>query len=514
MIDLRRISVSVAFLVLPVITQAQVCTDFTSIPGIPAYLTVAGSVPGNVNCNGAYRCYEAIPDGPVYSLSPLGCDPMASSCTAIADVQSLFPGSKLNYTNPPIGVPPPPDSLIKLRWTNELGQLTGTCGNLGSHIQEDIGICRLSIPLSCATAAANPAQYQFILAIDTCEATCPKRKTVNLNFLTPTGFCPELPAEEDCEDTASCSYCKVVGSGLGGGKGSAAGGGGIGGGPGTGPRALLRYKAGGAGMIGHPGATAWRVDMGMFWSHDYAERLFVDPSPAPFTSRVYQVTKSATYVTWGDASGDGTYESRQPASGYERLVAVGGGWELTELDGAVTVFDSGGRWQSTTDRFGNAKTATYVLDQLVAVDFADQRREEFTYHGSGKLATITEIGIDGVTDRTWSYTWTGENLTRIDLPDGRALEYVYGDLGHPGYMTQTRLIGTDTSVRITAAFEYDPSGNVVRLWRGNAVFASGVDRWQFDFDDPNLPEVVTVTDPLGDVSTYTFDYLRQQPDRT
>ncbi len=59
---------------------------------------------------------------------------------------------------------------------------------------------------------------------------------------------------------------------------------------------------------------------------------------------------------------------------------------------------------------------------------------------------------------------TGSDLTRIDRPDGTALTYLYDDPAHPGYLTRVTLIGTDgTSERITAAWEYDASGNVIKL---------------------------------------------------
>ena len=42
------------------------------------------------------------------------------------------------------------------------------------------------------------------------------------------------------------------------------------------------------------------------------------------------------------------------------------------------------------------------------------------------------------------------------------------------------------------------------MWRGATDFASGVERWQFAFDDPALPVVTTITDPLDNVSTTTW----------
>jgi RHS repeat-associated protein len=497
-------------------SEAQVCSDVSGVAGVPAYTGLATSLPMNPNCVGIWNCRLAIPGAINYSLSPGGCDPEVTTCTAIVDVTTRFPGNRQSYfpgTPPPNGWQTPPDSLVKLVWTNGNSQFTGSCGNMAAKITHDEGIASLSLAFNCAAAAADPNLYKFTLAINTCQglSQCTNHsKTVNVDFGIGSGLCPEPPPEDDCDDDSSCKLCKSTGGGLGGGSASAAGGGGAAGGRGTGAGAHLRYKAGAIGHPNLPGSSAWTAELGRYWSHDYAERLFVAANPAPAASKVYQVTASGIYRTFTDLAGDGLYEGRKPASVYDTLeTAGGGGWTLTSLDGTVKAFDANGRWQSTTDRFGNAKTATYTSSQLTQVDFPDSRHEEFTYHPSGKLASLTEVGIDGITARIWSYTWTGDDLTRIDMPDGRALEYFYSDGAHPGFMTRTELVGDDgSSRRVTAAWEYDTPGNVVKIWKGSAAFATGVERWQFAFDDPVVPRVTTVTDPLGDISTYTLDTVR------
>ena len=51
-----------------------------------------------------------------------------------------------------------------------------------------------------------------------------------------------------------------------------------------------------------------------------------------------------------------------------------------------------------------------------------------------------------------------------------------------------------------------PSGNTVKLWRGDPSFtgANAVEKWSFSFDDPTLPATTMVTDPLGKLATYTI----------
>jgi len=140
------------------------------------------------------------------------------------------------------------------------------------------------------------------------------------------------------------------------------------------------------------------------------------------------------------------------------------------------------------------------------VDFPNGRSENFIYDPDSKLATLTDVGVDGITSRTWSYTWLGDDLERLDRPDGIAWRFEYTDPAHPGFMTRMVLEGTDASERILGAWEYDALGNVVRIWRGAAAFedVAAVQKWSFTFDDPQLPTETVITDPLGNTMTYFF----------
>ena len=121
---------------------------------------------------------------------------------------------------------------------------------------------------------------------------------------------------------------------------------------------------------------------------------------------------------------------------------------------------------------------------------------------AGKLWTITEVGIDGTSTLEWTYSWTGDDLMRIDRPDGTALEYLYEDV-HPGYLTRVTLIGNDgTSERIERAWSYDSEGRVTDAWSGAVDPDDGVDCWQYVYDSDTQ---TTVTDPLGHQITYAYD---------
>nr|MDP9120122.1 hypothetical protein [Acidobacteriota bacterium] len=293
----------------------------------------------------------------------------------------------------------------------------------------------------------------------------------------------------------------------------------------SGPHALLRYTAGGAGNPGYPGSAGpnpWQATLGRNWGHDFAERIVLDPSTADIT-HVWLITRSATFREFTNlaaASGNSLrrYQAVAPADEYRRLFfdPVSGGWQLQALDGTVELFLASGLWSKTTDP-GNPRhpiAGTYAGTQLTSVALPDGRSETYAYYGSGatgggpgKLQSITEVGTDGTTHRTWQYLWSGDDLTLIGRPDGTAWEYTYADPNHPGYVTQIRLIGTDTSGRVEAAFAYDPLGNVSQAWRGDpaATGPNAVEVKTLSYNNGGVrPTQAVVAYQVGGPTTYTL----------
>ena len=459
-----------------------------------------------LNCLNLFACYPPQLGGVTYE-SVGGCDPTAGPCAVRAQVRATFRGNHLNQGSF-VGTP------VMFTWSDGGGGFVGSCGNFVARIFEDIGDAWISASnFSCDDPQAATGTDDFTLRVQVCNgATGCTQSDVNVPVpLTPeamsAALCPQPPPDFDCD---ACGGCMGPGSGAPPGSSGGSGGSNAAGGPpvtsGGGPGAHLRYRGGGVGHPSYPGATEHAQRLGRYWAHSYSQRLVEVASPAPNVAEAWLLTDRGTFVHFVDPNGSG-YDTITPGDDYRTLTAVVGGWELADLDGTVMHFDTDGLWTMTVDRNGNTVSATYDgSDNLTQVDFPDGRSETFAYHPGGKLASITEVGVDGTTTRTWSTTWTGENLTRIDHPDGRAVEYLYDDVRYPGYLTRSTLVGTDNSERILASFEYDGAGNVVRSWRGdtNPVGMDAVDVWQFAFDNPALPTETTVTDPLGNTSVYTF----------
>ncbi len=289
----------------------------------------------------------------------------------------------------------------------------------------------------------------------------------------------------------------------------------------TGPGAQLRYVAGGAGSDNLPGSAAWTPVLGRGWSHDYAERLVRDPDD----SRVWLLTRFGSFREFRDGDADGDYEFVSPSDEERQLRRTAGGWELTDTDGGLESFDASGRWLSTLDLNGIGKTAIYGAGGLAQVDMPDGRQERFTYHPGGKLAEIIEVGVDGTTTRTWSYLWAGDDLVEILRPDGTRFRYRYEDPRHPGYMTQSILVGTGGSERVDTAWQYDHAGRAVSIWKGDVApgptgpvpgpDAVDVTSLSFTATDATTGLVTRteVTGPLGQVTTYDLgrDALSAKP---
>ncbi|MCH9651922.1 MAG: hypothetical protein K0U98_27080 [Deltaproteobacteria bacterium] len=486
------------------------CTDST-VSGTFIEWTPGPNLPDDNNlCLGLFHCEQAVNNGISYEVVPPGCDASAKTCALRLNVALEMPGLHQEFN---IFAPAQffwfqgPTPTVPCNPGCDPAPIS-TCGLFGGGIDEDTGQAFIQVSdLTCDTLD-QPEHQLYSLSVYRCKGAtgCERRLDVPSLSLTAQTLKRELgckdPPPAGCGGDLGCKMCNSCGPG---GAASPSGNGGAfsGGGKGnTGPGAELRYLAGGAGGDGWPGTAAWRTELGLYWSHDYAERIIEDAA----NSRAWLITKFSTFRKFSNLSG-GVYQTNSPSDEYRTLSKTAGGWELESLDGTIQAFNSLGRWISTTDRFGNAKNAFYnAMGQLEIVTFPDDRSETFSYYPTGKLRTITEVGVTAMDSRTWTYTWTDDLLDRIDHPDGTALEFFYEDLNFLGYLTRVEKVGTLGGRRVESSWEYDAVGNVAYLWRGDAdrLGANAIDLWEYVFDNPVSPTVTTVIDPLGNSATHTI----------
>jgi RHS repeat-associated protein len=409
-----------------------------------------------------------------------------------------------------------------------------TCGaGSGIEIIVDEGDLLLTLGgFSCADPETT--NRTFDVTVTACaNAGCSHSPATTSLTLGGPAVAAQLCAPADPPPPCNSCSCKV-GGGAGDGPPASpksSGGGGSGDSSGTGlpiggggaqaappgqAGTTLRYTAGGAGTAGTPGAAAWHANLGRGWSHDFAERIVVDPD----YQHVWFITRNANFVEFSDPSGGGTsllYATVAPSDEFRKLHydTSTGEWQLHWLDGTVQNFSTAGRWLSTVDRNGNAWEATgYTGDKIDGVTFPDGRSETFTYDLNGKLGTVVLAGVGGTPTRTWIYQWAGDDLYRIYQPDGIFRRFQYRS--DYGYMTHQILVGSGSNPpeRVEKAWEYDEYGNAVRFWRGSEnPDPSAVEMWEVAFDDPQDPTEATVTDPLGGTSVFLLarDTVSRRP---
>ena len=331
----------------------------------------------------------------------------------------------------------------------------------------------------------------------------------------PPSVCGEPGGSTSGGAGLSCPLCQPVGAGAGGGCGVPVGGGGPSCAPDGLGKAQVRYAAGGVGADGLPGSAAWRTALGRGWVHDFAERIVADPD----TSHVWLLTRYGSFREFSNlAAGSGLrlYQTRAPSDEFRKLYfdTATGGWELHTLDGRKDVFRADGQWLRTVFAAdpGHPTQGSYnASNQLTTVDFPDGRSDTFTYHPDGKLATITENAVagSGTPARTWTFTWTGDELTLATRPDSTSFQFFY-DPSRLGYLTRMDLVSGPQG-RVVAAFEYQAgSNNVAKSWRGDPAFTgpNAVDKVTYSYTNPTRPTQAVVTRTVSatfnQVTTYNL----------
>ncbi len=267
--------------------------------------------------------------------------------------------------------------------------------------------------------------------------------------------------------------------------------------------AQLRYAASGVGTTGLPGATAWRTILGLSWSHDYAERIVVDPDTTS-PGHVWLLTKHGSFREFSNlASGSGLrlYQNRAPSDEFRKLYydTSTGGWQLESLDGRTDHYRSDGQWEKTVTAQdpSNAVEGHYnTSGQLESVTFPDGHGDSFTYESGGKLSTITTEPVPGTSTspRTWTLTWDDDELTEVERPDGSIWQFTY-DSARPGYLTRVTLVSGSDS-RVEAAFSYLSGTNrIEHSWRGDTSFSgsNAVDKTTFAYTNVLYPTEAVVT---------------------
>ncbi|MGP4105033.1 LamG-like jellyroll fold domain-containing protein, partial [Nonomuraea sp. KM90] len=124
------------------------------------------------------------------------------------------------------------------------------------------------------------------------------------------------------------------------------------------------------------------------------------------------------------AKGDGSYAT--PQGNFAKLATVeGGGWRLMDKGSTSYWFNSTGRLTKITDRRGRSQGLTYGTDGKLNKITAVAGGRSLTFGWTGNH--VTSVSTDPVDGQplTWTYSYTGDTLTKVCPPGEQTACTVY-----------------------------------------------------------------------------------------
>ncbi|MER6950427.1 RHS repeat-associated core domain-containing protein [Nonomuraea sp. NPDC000554] len=171
-----------------------------------------------------------------------------------------------------------------------------------------------------------------------------------------------------------------------------------------------------------------RVD-GMFgagWSTSWDMKIVAERTAAGAVTGLLVTYPNGSRVRFA-AKGDGTYQA-PPGMHVVLADVAGGGWRLMDTSSTSYHFDASGRLLKIVDARGRSQTLVYGGDgKLGQVTALGGRSLHFTWQGP-RVASVSTDPVDGKS-LTWTYTYTGDNLTAVCAPVAapNCTSYAYGD---------------------------------------------------------------------------------------
>ncbi|MXQ65788.1 hypothetical protein GQ466_17330 [Actinomadura rayongensis] len=220
------------------------------------------------------------------------------------------------------------------------------------------------------------------------------------------------------------------------------------------------------------------------------------------------------------------------------------GWatKLVAQDGGIITYghDPAGRVTRTTDSLGNVSRVVYDIDgRMVRNDTPDGFSERYEYNAMGLLVGYWSPQSTDWTGPKWTYDYDpAGNRTVVTGPDGKKITLAYDATGRVtrrtdplgrdtiiNYSDRTRTQTIRDGVGLVEMVVRDPLGRMVRRLDGRETTDIGYD------DDGNVSTVessgrrtereydlagqmLKQTDPMGQVTTATYDPLGRMSTRT
>jgi RHS repeat-associated protein len=148
---------------------------------------------------------------------------------------------------------------------------------------------------------------------------------------------------------------------------------------------------------------------GTGWSTPWDQRLTVESD-----ATVLVVLESGRTVRFGK-NPDGTYVS--PLGESLELASTASGFRMRDASGAVREFNTAGQLVTIKDAFGRGQTLTYTSGKLTrATDDASGRYLTLEWTGTHVTAVVVPASQTGAAASRWTYTYTGDLLTKACSP--------------------------------------------------------------------------------------------------
>ena len=253
--------------------------------------------------------------------------------------------------------------------------------------------------------------------------------------------------------------------------------------------------------------------IGNGWSHSYETFL---TNGAGYTITLWLNGKRRIYNNYS-----GSYVP--PKGDYSTLVQnADSSFTITEKDGLKRNFAANGLATTIIDRNGNTISFSYTSGKLSSITDANGRTALFSYDADGKLISITDPKAN-----SYSFSYTGGKLTTVTHPDTGQWNYSYnsngllasktdpeGNLTSYSYDSNNRLsVATDPNSR-TLSYTHAataPAGKVPDSYPIAVVAAKPLtytakdgNGWSYSYE-ALTENILSITDPLGNVTSYTYD---------
>ncbi|KEF42131.1 MAG: hypothetical protein ER33_07850 [Cyanobium sp. CACIAM 14] len=222
--------------------------------------------------------------------------------------------------------------------------------------------------------------------------------------------------------------------------------------------------------------------MGRGWVDDFDISATADPATTVVTIREGATTR------YFAPDGNGGFTGMPGDSG--TLSLVGGGYQLRETTGDLTVFRADGSLDYLSDANGNRITAGYTNGLMTSLTHSDGDTITLAYNAQGRLALVTDpAGRMAV----YTYDASGQELLSVTTVAGTTTYTYTADASGPRAHALTS-IGAPDGTHVYYA--YDPQGRLQ-----TEQLDGGAQALTYSYDVASA----RVTDALGNATTLRFD---------